>query len=99
MEFEDSPAITEKDRVQANAPRVNLQPVHSDVHLRELPQFTRLSQEQGHGRAFEFETENTATEAARAMESNLTHHHLAVITAGIVCAVFISGIILLQLNR
>lgn len=101
MEFEDSPAVTEKDRVQASAPRVNLQPVHQDVQLKESPQFARLSQTQGQGRSFEFETETTATEAAQAAASAHAGngHHVAMITAGIVCALFIGGVIVLQLSR
>jgi hypothetical protein len=101
MEFEDSPAVTEKDRVQANAPRVNLEPVHQDVQLKESPQLTSRSQAQGQGRLFTFDAETTATEAAQAaaQQSGQGHHHVAMICAGIVCALFIGGVILLQLSR
>lgn len=102
MEFEDSPTVTERDRVQAAAPRVNLQPVHQNVQLKESPQSSRLSQTQGQGRSFEFETETTAAEAAEAAahkQAGGSHHYVAMITAGVVCALFIGGVIVLQLSR
>ena len=100
MEFEDSPAVTDKDRAQADAPRVNLQPIHGDVELKESPQFSRFSQAQGQGRAFSFETETTETAAKEANgQHGGAHHHLALITAGLVCAPFVTGVIVVQLNR
>ncbi len=98
MEFEDSPAITERDRAQAESRRVNLQPIHGDVQLKEMPQYSVRSQQQGQGRSFEFESETTAA-AAQATMAGGERHHVALIIAGVVCAVFIASIILIQLTR